>query len=176
MTSDRPNSGTHFGTSAGASIPANHRPAIDARALHAALLGGLVGGAIDLFYAFIASGLNGVSPQRVLHVIASGWLGKAAYQGAWASAALGLVSHFVIVWVFALAYVVATRRLPGLNARPILLGAVYGAIIYGVMNYIVVPLSATNFSAPSGTYLVLGLLVHIFGVGVPIALFARRAS
>ena len=151
-------------------------PLLDAKVLRAALIGGLVGGAIDLSYAFIASGLNGVSPQRVLHVVASGWLGRASYQGGWGSAALGFVSHFLIVCLFALAYVMATRRMTGLNARPILWGAVYGAFIYGVMNYLVVPLSATNFSAPSGLYLVLGLIVHVFGVGVPIALFARRAS
>jgi len=44
------------------------------------------------------------------------------------------------------------------------------------MNYVVVPLSAATFRAPGGTFLVAGLLVHMFLIGVPIALFARRAS
>ncbi len=71
-------------------------------------------------------------------------------QAGWASAALGFVSHFFIVCLFALAYVIVTKRMAGLNARPILWGAIYGAIIYGVMNYVVVPLSATNFQRADG--------------------------
>jgi uncharacterized membrane protein YagU involved in acid resistance len=144
--------------------------------IRAATLGGLVGGAIDLSYAFIASGLNGASPKRVLQLVASGWLGKASYDAGWVSAALGFFSHFAIVCVFALAYVLATKRFSALNARPFLFGAIYGALIYVVMNYVVVPLSATNFHAPTGLYLVLGMLVHVFGIGVTVALFARRAS
>ena len=44
--------------------------------------------------------------------IASGLLGKAAYEGGSATAPLGLALHFFIAFVMALVYVLAARRLP----------------------------------------------------------------
>jgi uncharacterized membrane protein YagU involved in acid resistance len=88
---------------------------------------------------------------------------------------LGLASHLFIACVFAALYVMASRRWRALIERPVLLGGVYGLAIFFVMNYVVVPLSAATVSGPKGIFYPLGLLVHIFLVGVPIALFARRA-
>jgi len=53
---------------------------------------------------------------------------------------------------------------------------VYGAGIYAVMNYVVLPLSRVPpRPAPALIVWTTGLLVHIFLIGVPIALAARRA-
>ena len=69
-------------------------------------------------------------------------------------------------------YVLASRKLGILTQRPILCGCAYGLLVYGVMNYLVIPLSAltTHFSLPS---LINGLIGHPLLVGVPSALFAR---
>jgi uncharacterized membrane protein YagU involved in acid resistance len=143
------------------------------RAVRAALVGGLVSGTADLAYAFIAYGVVGVPPLRILQSIASGWLGKAAYTSGATAAVAGMLSHFLITCVAAGLYVFASRQLPILVRRPLASGAVFGVGVFLVMNYIVVPLSAAVSASPQGVFLVLGLLVHIFLVGVPIALIAR---
>ena len=148
----------------------------DGNALRAALAGGLVAGALDITYAFVGYGLLGVTPFRILHSVASGWLGEAAYEGGAATAALGLASHLFITCVAAAIYVMASRRLDVLTVRPFLCGGLFGLIVFGVMNYVVVPLSAAVVGGPRGIFYPLGVLVHIFFVGIPIALFARRAG
>jgi hypothetical protein len=53
----------------------------------------------------------------------------------------------------------------------------FGLGVYGVMNFIVLPLSAFPFTPhPAALTVVTGLLVHMFGVGVPIALATRRGQ
>jgi hypothetical protein len=148
----------------------------DRHALRAALLGGLVGGSLDILYAFISYAPMGVAPIQILHAIASGWLGKAAYAGGIATATLGLISHMAINCVAAAMFVMASRRIDVLTRRPILSGAVFGLGMFIVMNYVVVPLSAAVVGPPRGVHYPLGLLVHMFLIGVPIALFARQES
>jgi hypothetical protein len=55
-------------------------------------------------------------------------------------------------------------------------GLLYGVAAYGVMNFIVLPLSKTGPPSLPAPVLVNGLLIHMFGVGLPIALFARAAK
>ena len=148
------------------------------RALSSILLGGLVGGAFDITYAIVFSYLRrAVPPSRVLQSVASGLLGPAAYDGGAPTAALGLGLHFFIALVAAAVYVFASQYLPVLVRRPILAGAVYGIGIYVVMNWVVLPLSRIGPKpAPPFVVLATGLLVHMFLIGVPIALAARRSA
>ena len=147
------------------------------RTLSSILLGGLVAGAFDITYAMVISYLRkGISPIRVLQSVASGWLGPASFEGGMPTAALGLASHFFIALVAAAVYVLASGYLPILARQPFLCGAVYGAGIYAVMNYVVLPLSRVPpRPAPALIVWTTGLLVHMFLIGVPIALAARRA-
>lgn len=148
------------------------------RAVNTILYGGLVAGVLDITYALIASGVRGVSPTQVLQFVASGLLGRAAFAGGRAPAALGLLLHFLIAFIIAAIYYGASLRLPTLLRRPLLWGPLFGVAAYFVMNYVVVPLSATP--KPSSPFslasFVSGLLVHAFLVGLPIALFARRSA
>jgi hypothetical protein len=145
------------------------------RAVGAALIGGLVSGTADLIYAFVAYGFIGVPPVRILQSIASGWLGRAAYASSAGPAVVGLVSHLFITCVAAGCFVFASKRMPVLVQRPILSGVAFGIGIFVVMNYVVVPLSAAVSASPQGVFLVMGLLVHMFLIGVPIALITRFA-
>jgi hypothetical protein len=147
------------------------------RTLSSILLGGLVAGAFDITYAMVISYLRkGISPIRVLQSVASGWLGPASFEGGLPAAALGLASHFFIALTAAAVYVLAGRYLPMLVRQPVVCGAVYGFGIYVVMNYVVIPLSRVPpRPAPAFIVWATGLLVHMFLIGVPIALAARRA-
>lgn len=141
------------------------------------LTGGLVAGTCDIVYACLFWGISrGLPPQRILQSVASGWLGNdAARAGGFATAALGLVSHYCIATAMAVAYYVVARRWAALWERPIPYGAAYGLLLYGIMNYVVVPLSAANPSSKDPLWVGLSIVVHMLLIGLPIALLARRA-
>ncbi|CAN7170685.1 hypothetical protein [Caulobacter sp. LjRoot300] len=144
--------------------------------LAAVLGGGLTAAVLDITYAFVAFGLRGVSPARILQSIASGALGKAAYRAGAGSALLGALLHLAIALVMAAVYVAASRRLPALNRRPWLWGPLYGIGCYLVMNYVVLLARFGPRPAPPLEVLVGGVAIHMVGVGLPIALFAARAA
>jgi len=142
-----------------------------------AAIGGGVGGLLDAIYATVLWGfILGGSPTGIWQSVASGLIGKSSYDGGTATAALGLALHFFIAFVMALVYVIASRRLPVLIARPIVMGMLYGLALYVVMNFVVVPLSAIGFRPLNLWGAVRALLPHILFVGPAIALItARRA-
>jgi hypothetical protein len=151
---------------------AGGRGALVARAV---LVGGLVAGTLDIGDNFIVYGLwRGVTPVQILHLVASGLLGRAAAEGGLPTAALGLGIHFGIATTIVGVYVLASRKLPFLARHPLVCGALYGLLAYVVMNKIVVPLSAVPpRPAPALASVLNQLAIHTLGVGVPSALAAR---
>lgn len=147
------------------------------RAVYAILWGGLVAGLIDISYAVGFSATRGVPPMRILQSVASGLLGSPAYQGGAATATLGLVLHFVLMMIIAAIFYFASTRLRFLVTRPIWWGALYGFLVYWVMNLVVLPLSAFPSQVKFVPILVItSLIVHAFGIGVPIAIASSRAQ
>jgi hypothetical protein len=141
----------------------------------AVLAGGLAAGVLDILAAFAVYGLRGVSPLRILQSIASGLLGARAFEGGYATAALGLALHFVIASGAAAVYYAASRFLPSLVRWPLAWGAAYGVAVYLFMNFVVLPLSAVaQRPFVITTTAVAILIVHIVCVGIPIALAVRR--
>lgn len=148
------------------------------RALTAILGGGLLGGAFDITYACVVWAFRGVSPIRVGQSVASGLLGRdAAIAGGVATGLLGFALHFAMALIMAAVYYVAATRIPLLVKRAAWCGPLYGLGIYLTMNYVVLPLSAIGQHGGTGPlYLVIPeILVHMFLVGLTIALFTRKA-
>ena len=140
------------------------------------LAGGLIAGALDILYACIFWALKAnVPPTRILQSIAAGLLGKASFQGGVGTAALGLVLHFLIALLMSGAYYLIARHWSLLHRRPCLGGAAYGLVLYAVMNYVVVPLSAAGPGPYDPLWITLSIAAHVFLVGIPIAFFVRRA-
>src|SRR6266478_8318225 len=93
------------------------------RALRAILLGGLIAGTLDISYACIFSYIRrGTRPSVVLQSVASGALGRSAYEGGAKTAALGLAFHFLIALIAATVYYLASRVLRFMVTRPIICG------------------------------------------------------
>src|SRR5262245_46168280 len=112
------------------------------RVAKAILWGTLVVGVLDALDAIVVFGLrSGATPQRIFQSIAYGALGRASYDGGWASAALGVLLHFTVAAGIVTTYVVASRFLPALARRPFVFGPPYGVVAYFVMNLVVIPLS-----------------------------------
>jgi hypothetical protein len=110
--------------------------------------------------------------------VAKGLLGDAARSGGLAAALLGALLHLFICFVIVLTYYGASRRIPALARRPVVWGLAYGVWVFAFMNYLVVPLSAAGsfdrlpLSIP---FLLNGIIGQALVVGLPAALFARRA-
>ncbi len=146
------------------------------RATSTILRAGLLAGVLDIAAAFLAYAHSGAQGIRLLQGIASGLIGPAAFQGGIRTALLGLVCHFVIAMLWAAIYFAMSRRAAFLVEHAVVSGAIYGVIIYLVMNLVVIPLSAIGprpFSL-SAAIVAAGILVPC--VGVPIALTVRQAS
>ena len=56
--------------------------------------GTLAVGGLDALAAIVTFGLRGTTPYRIFQGIAVGLLGRASFDGGWATSALGLVLHF----------------------------------------------------------------------------------
>ena len=141
------------------------------------LAGGLLAGALDITYACLFWAIKAdLPPTRIFQSVAAGLLGKASFEGGAATAALGLSLHFFIACTMALTYYFVSRRWTVLVRRPVPLGIAYGLLLYVVMNFVVVPLSAASAGSRDPTWIALTVAVHAFLIGLPIALFASRAA
>jgi hypothetical protein len=141
------------------------------------LAGGLVAGTLDIAYACAFWAMKaGVPAERIFQSVAAGLLGQASFEGGGATAALGLALHYLITLSMSLVYYLAARHWPLLWRRPLLCGAGYGLLLYGIMNYVVVPLSAAaGPGSKDPLWVMLTIAAHMLLVGVPIALFTQRA-
>ncbi|MBS1791852.1 MAG: hypothetical protein JST85_29370 [Acidobacteria bacterium] len=140
----------------------------------AIVLGGLSAGVLDFTAACVTNASRGVTPVRIGQSIASGLLGRAAFNGGYKTAALGVVLHFVIAFGAATVFCLAGSKLHWLVARPWLNGALFGIAVFWFMQLIVLPLSAISFKQNfSWQTIATGMIVHIMCVGWPIALAAR---
>lgn len=143
-----------------------------------ALIGGmLVVGSCDITFAILFWWFRaGVGPMRVLQSVASGLVGRpAAISGGTNTALLGLFLHYFISFCIVLVYWLAAKGLPVLRKHAVILGSTYGLAVYFVMNYVVIPLSATKRGPFNLLSFVLSLIVHAFLIGLPAALFAKAA-
>jgi hypothetical protein len=147
----------------------------------AILLGGLTVGTLDLLDAFTFFGIrSGAQPMGILHSIAAGFLGReAARAGGLSTAVVGFFSHFLVAFSIVTVYVLASRVIPVLRKRWMACGLLFGIAAYFVMTWFVVPMSNAGnqqitFALPVTPVMINGILIHIFGVGLPAAYFSSR--
>ncbi|HEY2962243.1 MAG TPA: hypothetical protein VGJ37_07490 [Pyrinomonadaceae bacterium] len=146
------------------------------RAALLVLAGGVVAGTLDITYACVFWAIKaGVPVQRIFQSGAKGLLGAAAFKGGAATAALGLFLHYFIATTMSVTYYFAAREWAPLHRHPLACGAAYGLLLYVVMNYVVLPLSAAGTGSPDRLWVALSIVVHMFLIGVPIAFFTRSA-
>ncbi len=137
---------------------------------------GLFAGTLDITDNLIFNQLRGITPKMVFQYIASGLIGpSAAVQGGAATVALGVAIHYAIALTWTAIFYAASRKLVVLSKRPVLSGLVYGGIVYVVMNYIVLPMTAAphlhhRITPAARINAILALLLFI---GLPISLLVR---
>jgi hypothetical protein len=139
------------------------------------LFGAIVVGTLDILFAILFWYPRGVAPARIFQSIAAGVYGRASFTGGTRTEVIGALLHYFIALCIVLVYCLASRRYEVLVRRPIIGGSIYGVLVYVVMNYVVIPLSATQRSGFLLWWVVSSVVVHAFLIGVPAALFARAA-
>jgi len=147
--------------------------------LKAILLGGLTAGVLDIAAASVSTWLRtGRGAVSTLQSVAGGLYGAETFNGGYRTAALGLAIHFFIAATAAAVYYLASRKLKFMVDRAVLSGVLYGIAVWLFMYMVVLPLSAWKTSVSSFTFssVLTGVLIHIFCVGLPIALIVRRFS
>ena len=142
------------------------------KVLRIGILIGFFDAAAAVINAYISFGLM---PHRVFQYIASGLLGKNAYQTQFLPVCIGIFIHFSIAITITFIFYQAYSRWGKVAVPKLLLGASYGVGVWLVMNYIVIPFSLIGTYPANTTQIVIGLLIHIFVIGIPIELLTRRA-
>ncbi len=141
----------------------------------AILLSGLFIGIADGLAAAVSNYLmKDVSPDRVFKFVASGVFGMKAFAGNTEMLVAGLCFHFLIAMSFTAFFFIVASSLKNLLNNVLLTGTGYGCGIWLVMNFIVIPLSNTPPISFQTDSVLVGILVHIFVIGVPIVWLAKQ--
>lgn len=141
--------------------------------LGAVLLGGSIAGAIDILAAAL---INTVGVAMILQAIASGILGNASFQQGIEAQVLGLFLQWAMSLLIAAIFVVAASRVNILKRHWLAAGLAYGVVVFFIMNFVVVPLSAIGRVPHFTAVLFVANLLAMLLFGVIIALFARGAQ
>lgn len=158
-------------------VNGNLRPS----AFETILYGGLATGILDFLDATIFfMAYSGAAFTRIWQSVAAGILGReSAVAGGWNTAFLGIFLHFVIAFLVATTYFLATRITDFLVRHPIVSGLVFGVIANFVMQWVVIPLSAAGGPTPAPfrwPVFLNGVIGHAFLVGLPVALIATWSA
>lgn len=143
--------------------------------LRTILYAGLTVGVLDAIAATVNSAVRGGTPIRVFQYVASGVLGQSAFQGGWATYALGLLLHFVVAFGASVVFILAGRLVPVISRIPFYIsGPIYGVLVYFIMRDVIVPMSLVTRLNYNASAVTVGLIIHILFVGTPIAFINSR--
>jgi hypothetical protein len=135
------------------------------------LLGGIIAGTLDIAAASL---INGAKPMRILQAIASGLLGKSAFDGNSATVELGLVLQWAMSIIIASIFVLAAQWRPVFKRHWVKAGLAYGVVVFLVMNYVVLPLSAIGHAPRFRVVHFAEDIVAMLLFGIIVAFFARE--
>src|SRR5271169_6849806 len=136
------------------------------------LLGGIIAGTVDIGAAAL---INTASVAVILQAIASGILGNASFEQGIEAEVLGLLLQWAMSILIAAVFVITASRLSLLKRRWLAAGLAYGVVVFVVMNYVVVPLSAIGRIPHFTTMRFIANLLAMILFGVIISFFARSA-
>ncbi|MCZ8216055.1 MAG: hypothetical protein O9262_07445 [Cyclobacteriaceae bacterium] len=141
----------------------------------ATLLSGLLIGMADGVAAVSTNFLmKHVSADRVFKFVASGVFGMKAFAGSNEMVVAGLIFHFLIALTFTSFFFIIANFYKSLLTNVLLIGGAYGLGVWLIMNFLVIPLSNTPSIPFQADTVVVGIVVHVFVIGVPIAWLAKQ--
>jgi hypothetical protein len=139
--------------------------------LSAGLLAGVLDGIAAAAQVYLMRGMN---PIIVFQYVASGALGRSAFDGGWLTAGLGIVFHLAIALSWAALFFFAYPSFSFLAKSRVFNGAAYGLLIWLTMNLLVVPMSRIPARPFVLLNVVTGTLILIVMVGMPVAFIVPK--
>jgi hypothetical protein len=133
----------------------------------------LVSGTLDILLAIGLTLIYGREPANMLRYVASGPFPAAMEMGS-SGAILGLLVHFALMAIMAIAFTLIVRWRPALLHTPWRTALAFGVITYFAMNWLVVPLRFGTPLPPKAVSIATQLFAHIVLVAIPFVLIARR--
>ena len=142
----------------------------------AILITGLIAGTMDITGACISAYFtSGLTPVFVLHYVASGAWGKEAFTGGTITAMAGLLIHYGIAYSWTILFFLAYPQLTFLHYNKVLVGILYGAFVWILMNQVILRIAGMVSDAPiSIMKAVTGMFILMICIGLPISLGASR--
>ncbi|HEX3985281.1 MAG TPA: hypothetical protein VHX13_01630 [Acidobacteriaceae bacterium] len=137
---------------------------------------GLIAGTLDISENLVFNAFRHITPAMIFRYIASGLLGMAAIRGGAGMVTLGVAIHYTIALAWTALYFLAARRWRLLVQRPVACGLLYGALVYAVMNFAVLPLTHVPHAraAMSLASRASGILALLVCIGLTVALLTAR--
>jgi hypothetical protein len=151
------------------------------RHINTIIFAGFIAGLLDIIDAFVFFGARGANLVRIPQSIASGIMGDAAYAGGWTTFSIGLGLHFAMAVVMAFVFYLIANTIPAVRKSLTVSGLLYGLGVWGVMTYLVLPMSRfkggqnPEFPPDLGPQLYNALFAHMVLVGLAIAWTLRSA-
>lgn len=134
-------------------------------------------GTLDILAACLQFFINtSKEPSVVFKFIASGVFGTKAFSGGVPMIIAGLIFHYVIALAFTFLFFTLYPKMRLFIKNNILIGILYGAFVWLVMKFIVVPLSATPPQpfTYKGEAIAMGILIVC--IGIPLSIIAARSG
>ena len=148
---------------------------INNKAIRIILRAGLVAGMLDALAATIMFMIRGgKDPAVVWKFVASGIFGKDAFTGGSGMVVWGLVFHFCIALLWALVFFLIYPAVRRFISNTVLIGLLYGILVWLVMNLIMLPLSHVPAQPANPSGVLIGMGVLMMCIGLPIALIVHR--
>ncbi len=143
----------------------------------------LVVALLDFSYVFVLWVLvrQRISTMQLLQSIATGLLGRSAFDGGWPAAALGGVLHLTVALSWAVVFDLALRTAPALASAVssrrgrIVTGCGYGVFVWWCMDLVVLPLSRARPTPVLSSTFAINTVQHALMVGLPMALIIGGA-
>lgn len=135
----------------------------------------LIVGTFDILAAFIQSFLKtGKNPLNVLKYIASAGFGKHAFSGGTKMILYGLLFHFLVAYIFTLIFFLAYPTVNVFIRNKIIIGILYGPIMWAVMQFLVVPLTSAPGIPLTISSVIIAILILIVCIGIPLSFMAAK--
>lgn len=137
---------------------------------------GLIAGTLDISENLAFNAFRHITPVQVFQYIASGLTGPWAFRAGTVSVVLGVAIHYAIALTWTAVYFVGARRWRVLVRRPVVCGLLYGALVYAVMNFLVLPVTRVPHAGAAMTVAsrVSGVLALLFCIGLTVAVLTAR--
>ena len=136
----------------------------------------LVVGTLDLASCSLFWAFRDVPVWRIAQGAASLLLGSRAYSLGVSGVLFGLVVLYTMAALSVAGYQGLGRHYPALLRAPLRWGAAYGASLYALLWVLIPSLSDPTWHIVHYDWMFTLLLIYMFLIGVPCALFARRSS